>query len=63
MTGIEIAFSACVSLITTATLLYLRHLVRTSGSDPIHDPDLVNEFIETAPCHLIEETSAACRRP
>lgn len=62
MTGFEIAFSACVSLITAATLLYLRHLVRTSGNDPIDDPELVNKFIETAPYHLLER-SCASRQP
>ena len=55
MTGFEIAFSVCVLLVTAAILLYLRHLVRTSGSDPIDDPELVKRFLENAPYHRLRE--------
>lgn len=58
MTGFEILFSSCVSLITAAVLLVLRHLVRTSGTDPIRDPDRVRKFRETAPYHLLKGSSA-----
>lgn len=63
MTGFEVAFSGVMLLITAVTLLYLRHVVRTSGSDPINDPVLVKKFIETAPYHLLENPSADSRRP
>ncbi|WP_424977335.1 hypothetical protein [Leisingera sp. S232] len=62
MTSFEIASSVCVLLITAAILLYLRHLVRTSGSDPIDDPERVKRFLETAPYHLLEKSSAGTRQ-
>ena len=55
MTGFEIAFGVGVLLITAAILLYLRHLVRTSGSDPIDDPDRAKRFLENAPYHRLRE--------
>lgn len=62
MTSFEIALSVCVLLITAAILLYLRHLVRTSGSDPIDDPERVKRFLETAPYHLLEKSSSGTRQ-
>ncbi len=55
MTSFEIAFSVCVLLITAAILQYLRHLIRTSGSDPIDDPERVKRFLENAPYHRLRE--------
>jgi hypothetical protein len=63
MTGFEIAFSVCVLLITAVILQYLRNLIRTSGSDPIDDPERVKRFLETAPYHLLECPSAEDRKP
>ncbi|MBM1556216.1 hypothetical protein JQV19_06080 [Sulfitobacter mediterraneus] len=54
MTVFEIAINVCMLLITAAVLLYLRHLVRVSGSDPVDDPERVKRFRETAPYHLLE---------
>lgn len=55
MTGFEIAFSICVLFITAVILQYLRHLIRTSGSDPIDDPERVKRFLENAPYHRLRE--------
>lgn len=57
MTVFEILFSSCALLFTAASLQYLRHLVRTSGSDPIDDPDRVKRFLEDAPYHRLREPS------
>lgn len=54
MTVFEIAINVSILLITAAVLLYLRHLVRISGSDPVDDPERVKRFLETAPYHLLE---------
>ncbi|WP_424940625.1 hypothetical protein [Aliiroseovarius sp. S253] len=54
MTAFEIVINVCVLPITVAVLLYLRHLVRVSGSDPVDDPERVIRFRETAPYHLLE---------
>lgn len=54
MTVFEIAINVSLLLITAAVLLYLRHLVRVSGSDPVDDPERVIRFRETAPYHLLE---------
>lgn len=54
MTVFEIALNACILLITAAVLLYLRHLVRISGSDPVDAPERVIRFRETAPYHLLK---------
>lgn len=54
MTVFEIAINVSILLITAAVLLYLRHLVRVSGSDPVDDPERVIRFRATAPYHLLE---------
>lgn len=54
MTAFEVAFSVCTLLITVSVLLYLRRLVRVSGSDPVDDPERVIRFRETAPYRLLE---------
>lgn len=54
MTALEITFNVAVLLGTAGVLWYLHHLVKTSGTDPIEDPDLVQRFTDAAPYHQLD---------
>ncbi len=55
MTVLEIALNIAGAGITIAGFVYVRHLLETAGRGRIKDPDLISEFRETAPYHLLNE--------
>ncbi|WP_298905025.1 hypothetical protein [uncultured Aliiroseovarius sp.] len=55
MTSFETAFLIVSTLVTAGALAYLVWLLRTSGRDRVDDPDLVEQFRETAPFEKLDQ--------
>lgn len=55
MSAFEIVFNIAGVSITLASLFYLHHLLKTSGRDRLRSPEIVEQFRETAPNHLLED--------
>ena len=55
MTAFEIAFNVVAGSVTLASLLYLRHILRTFGRDPTNDPELVEKFCREAPYKRLKQ--------
>lgn len=55
MSVYQIAFNIAGAGAVVVGLLYVRHLLRTAGRGRYKDANLVSEFRETAPYHLLED--------
>ncbi len=53
MNAIEIILSGASITAAAGGTLYVRHVVRVSGRDRPNDPDLVRQFVRTAPMHRL----------
>ncbi len=50
-----IAFNVAGASTTIASIFYARHLLKTRGQDRLRRPEIVDQFRETAPNHLLED--------
>lgn len=62
LSSVELVSIVAIIVVTLGGLLFLRHLVRTSGSDPECDPERVERFLRDAPYERLRDITTPEQR-
>lgn len=54
MNAFEVFLSASSLSAAAFSVLYVNHLIKVSGRDRPHNPELVHEFVRTAPMERLD---------
>lgn len=55
MSGFEIILSMTAIAASAGSVFFVSHIVWVSGRDRPNDPELVREFVRTAPMHRLND--------